>query len=57
MQKIAEIPADSFPVGLSLTDEGDYVIVTAQGKEGYGGTGNSVMIYKVNYSDIADKKP
>jgi DNA-binding beta-propeller fold protein YncE len=57
MKKICEVDADSFPVGLSLTDEGDYVIVTAQGREGYTGTGNSVMIYKVDYNNIADKTP
>ena len=49
MQKICEIDADSFPVGLSLTANGSLVIVSSQGKDTYKGTGNSVLIYKALY--------
>ncbi|MBX2962801.1 MAG: hypothetical protein KF687_09830 [Cyclobacteriaceae bacterium] len=46
MRKVAEIAADSFPVGMEITDDDQYLMVTAQGKSGKGG-GHSVMIYKV----------
>jgi DNA-binding beta-propeller fold protein YncE len=49
MKVIAEIPADSFPVGMELTDTNDYLLVTAQGKSNAGG-GHSVTIYKVTYA-------
>lgn len=46
MSKVAEIPADSFPVGMEITDDDQYLLVTAQGKTGKGG-GHSVMVYKL----------
>lgn len=49
MKVISEIPADSFPVGMEITDTNDYLLVTAQGKSNSGG-GHSVTIYKVTYS-------
>ncbi|HZY80925.1 MAG TPA: beta-propeller fold lactonase family protein [Cyclobacteriaceae bacterium] len=46
MKVVSEIPADSFPVGMEITDTNDYLLVTAQGKSNAGG-GHSVTIYKV----------
>jgi len=48
MKVVSEIPADSFPVGMELTDTNDFLLVTAQGKSNAGG-GHSVTIYKVSY--------
>jgi hypothetical protein len=49
LQTICKIDADSFPVGLDITKDKNYLIVTAQGKYGIGG--NSVMVYKVDYKN------
>lgn len=46
MKVVAECAADSYPVGMDISDDGKTLIVTAQGKAGRGG--NSVMIYRVN---------
>jgi hypothetical protein len=46
MKVIAECAADSYPVGMDISEDGKTLIVTAQGKAGNGG--NSVMIYRVN---------
>lgn len=48
MKKVAEISADSFPVGMEITDTDEYLLVTAQGKSKKGG-GQSVMVYKITY--------
>ena len=48
MKIIATCPVDSFPVGLDVSADGKYVIVTSQGKAGKGG-GNSVMIFEIKY--------
>lgn len=47
MKLIAECKADSYPVGMDISGDGQWLIVTAQGKSG--GGGNSVMVYKVKY--------
>lgn len=47
MKVIASCNADSYPVGMDLSDDGKLLIVTAQGKSG--GGGNSVMVFKVTY--------
>lgn len=47
MQVIGECKTDSYPVGMDISQDGKWLIVTAQGKPG--GGGNSVMIYEVNY--------
>lgn len=47
MKLIAECKADSYPVGMDISSDGQWLIVTAQGKSG--GGGNSVMVYKVRY--------
>ena len=46
MKIIAESVADSYPVGLSVSKNGDIFIVTSQGR--YEGGGNSVMIFRIN---------
>ncbi|WP_459952495.1 YncE family protein [Dysgonomonas termitidis] len=45
MKVIAECAADSYPVGMDISEDGKTLIVTAQGKSGNGG--NSVMIYSI----------
>ncbi len=47
MKVVAECPADSYPVGMDLSADGKWLMVTAQGKSG--GGGNSVMVYEVRY--------
>lgn len=47
MKVVAECPADSYPVGMDLSEDGRWLIVTSQGKSG--GGGNSVMVYEVRY--------
>lgn len=44
---IAHIGVDSYPVGLDVSKDGKYVLVTSQGKKN--GGGNAVNIYKVEY--------
>jgi DNA-binding beta-propeller fold protein YncE len=51
MKVVSEIPADSYPVGMEITDTNEYLFVTAQGKSSSGG-GHSVMIYKLTYPSI-----
>lgn len=50
MKRVAEIPADSFPVGMEITDDDQYLMVTAQGKAQKGG-GHSVMVYKITLTE------
>jgi DNA-binding beta-propeller fold protein YncE len=50
MKVVSEIPADSYPVGMEITDTNDYLLVTAQGKSNTGG-GHSVTIYKVTFTE------
>ena len=49
MKMIAEIPVDSYPVGLDISNDGQYVLVTSQGRKN--GGGNAVNIYKVDYTE------
>ena len=46
MKTICTINADSFPVGLAVTEDGTKLIVTSQGRNWIGG-GNSVMIFSI----------
>ncbi|MBN2728370.1 MAG: beta-propeller fold lactonase family protein [Bacteroidales bacterium] len=46
MKVVAESNADSYPVGLSVSKNGDIFIVTSQGR--YEGGGNSVMIFEIH---------
>lgn len=48
MQMIAQIPCDSYPVGLDISRDGQWVIVTSQGRKN--GGGNAVNVYKVEYA-------
>jgi DNA-binding beta-propeller fold protein YncE len=47
MKVLASCNADSYPVGMDMSEDGKTLIVTAQGKSS--GGGNSVMVFKVNY--------
>ncbi|MPM63763.1 hypothetical protein SDC9_110646 [bioreactor metagenome] len=48
MKVVASVKADSFPVGLAVSENGKLLIVTSQGRNGVGG-GNSVMLFSVEY--------
>ena len=47
MKIIAEIPTDSYPVGMALSPDERWLAVTAQGKKGKGG--HSISIYEIDY--------
>ena len=47
MKLIGSIPADSYPVGLDISEDGRYVFTTSQGRDGQGG--NSVNIFEIKY--------
>lgn len=47
MQIVSTCLADSYPVGMDISADGKYLMVTAQGKSN--GGGNSVMVYQVSY--------
>lgn len=49
MKTVCDIGVDSYPVGLDISNDGKYVIVTSQGRSG--GGGNAVNIYEVNYDE------
>ncbi|MFI5171430.1 MAG: hypothetical protein ACHQFW_03525, partial [Chitinophagales bacterium] len=49
MKVIAECKADSYPVGMDISEDGKWLIVTAQGKSN--GGGNSVMVFEITYQD------
>jgi len=49
MKVLASCNADSYPVGMDMSEDGKTLIVTAQGKTG--GGGNSVMVFKVKYEE------
>lgn len=53
MKMIAEIPVDSYPVGLDVSKDGKTVIVTSQGHSSSGRTlgGLAVNIYSVEYAE------
>ena len=51
MKIISTCLVDSYPVGLGVSDDGKYVIVTSQGKAKKGG-GNSVMIFEIKYKKV-----
>ncbi len=50
MKMIAEISVDSYPVGLDISNDGRYVLVTSQGRMKRGG-GNAVNIYQIDYAE------
>jgi len=45
MKVVAQCPVDSYPVGMDISEDGQFLIVTSQGKAN--GGGNSVMIFKL----------
>jgi DNA-binding beta-propeller fold protein YncE len=47
MKVVAEVGADSFPVGMALSPDEKFLAVTAQGRDS--GGGNSVMVYSISY--------
>ena len=49
MKLITSINADSYPVGLDISEDGRYVIITSQGRSG--GGGNAVDIFEVTYPE------
>lgn len=49
MKAIAQITVDSYPVGLHISSDGSFVVVTSQGRTG--GGGNAVNLYKVEYAE------
>lgn len=51
MKTVANIDVDSYPVGLDISNDGQYVIVTSQGRGTAGTSGNAVNIYKVDYAE------
>jgi len=60
MRVVAEVAADSFPVGLALSPDERHLAVTAQGKEdatGKSAGGNSVMFYRVAFAERPGNQP
>ena len=51
MKKVASIDVDSYPVGLDISNDGRFVIVTSQGRGNSGTSGNAVNIYEVEYAE------
>lgn len=49
MKLITSINADSYPVGLDISEDGRYVIITSQGRSG--GGGNAVDIFEITYPE------
>ena len=49
MKMLTSIDADSYPVGLDISDDGRYIIITSQGRGNRGG--NAVDIYEVTYPE------
>ncbi len=49
MKVVNTIDVDSYPVGLDISNDGRYVIVTSQGRGNQGG--NAVNIYEVTYDE------
>ena len=48
-QVVAQIPVDSYPVGLGVSPDETQLFVTSQGKKG--GGGNSVGVYAIEYAE------
>ena len=49
MEVLAVAPVDSYPVGLDVSPDGSLVVVTSQGRKGFGG--NAVNIFAVEYAE------
>lgn len=48
MKLLGSLSADSFPVGMDISDDGRYLLTTSQGHPGTGG-GNAVDIFEIEY--------
>ena len=58
MTAIGSITVDSYPVGLHISDDGRFLVVTSQARSGLGG--NAVNLYRVDYAEpevSTDPKP
>lgn len=58
MAVIGAIDADSYPVGLEVSEDGRYVLMTSQGRtnNGVSGGGNCVDIFEVTYKEDVSVK-
>ena len=54
MQAIGQITVDSYPVGLDITQDGRFLVVTSQARNYQGG--NAVNLYRVDYADSLEAK-
>lgn len=54
MKVVAQIPVDSYPVGLDISRDGHFVVVTSQARNYKGG--NAVNLYRVEYADEQAEK-
>lgn len=55
MSVIANITVDSYPVGLHVSQDGQFLVTTSQGRQRCGG--NSVNLFKVTYADPKAEQP
>jgi len=49
MRVIYTLPVSKFPVGLAISPDGKYAVVTSQGKESVTPSGNAVNVYELIY--------
>lgn len=54
---IGRVPVDSFPVGLSVSDDGRYLWITSQGKESVGGNSVSVFLITEYLNNLIKGQP
>ena len=55
MEAVLFIKADSFPVGLDISKDGNYVYTTSQGREGDGG--NCVDVFRITRKPVESPQP
>lgn len=55
MKQILAIAADSYPVGLAISDDGHYLLSTSQGRNHVGG--NAVDIFRIDYAEEPAPRP
>jgi len=49
MEVIANVAVSKFPVGMAISEDGNQLIVTSQGKKSVLKSGNAVTIFEINY--------
>lgn len=54
MEAIGQITVDSYPVGLDITRDGRFLVVTSQARNYQGG--NAVNLFRVDYADSLEAK-